>query len=424
MKILYFHQHFSTPLGSTGTRSYDIARQLIERGHQVTMVCGSGFLSQTGLSGAPVKGIRRGNVSGIDVIEICLKYSNYDSLLRRSWTFFRYALTSCLIAWKEDYDLLFATSTPLTAGIPGIVMRVLRPGKRFVFEVRDLWPDLPKAMGVVTNPLVLCGMSLLEKLSYLSMHAGVALSPGIKDGMVRRASQKKPIAMIPNGCNLELFSPAHGSGTSAPAMGFSCPGLGCVFAGAHGRANGLHAVLDAAHVLLRRQRDDIRFFFIGDGKQKPELVQRASDEELTNCHFHEPLPKTQLAVTLRQLDIGLMILENVPAFYYGTSPNKFFDYIASGLPVLVNYPGWLAEIIDEHNCGKTAPPNDSKAFVQTLIELADRPELLEQMGRNGRKLAEEHFSKAKLFDDLVTFLERVQKGLYGGQEDGKSRVKQ
>jgi glycosyltransferase involved in cell wall biosynthesis len=408
MKILYFHQHFSTPSGSTGTRSYEMARRLIERGHQVTMICGSGFLAKTGLSGEPINGIRRGTVDGIEIIEICVGYSNYDSLPKRALTFLKFAFKSCVIAWKKDYDLLFATSTPLTAGIPGIVMRIVKPGRKFVFEVRDLWPELPKAMGVVKNPLVLLGMSVLEKLSYMAMHGGVALSPGIREGMAKRSSSEKKIALVPNGCDLELFRPARAEEEEMPlCLDIPQTGLRCVFTGAHGMANGLHAVLDAAEVLKAGGRKDIYLLFIGDGKLKPELKARATKDGLINCRFYDPIPKTELSRMLRHVDVGMMILDDIPAFYYGTSPNKFFDYIATGLAVLNNYPGWLAGMIKENDCGQAVPPRNPEAFAKALMDMADNPDHVKEMGRNSRALAEREFNRGKLADEFVEFLEEI-----------------
>jgi len=412
VKILYFHQHFSTPQGSTGTRSYEMARRLIEQGHKVTMVCGSGFLARTGLMGESENGIRRGIVDDIDVIEINLEYSNYDSLMKRALVFLQYAFRSVFIAWKERYDVLFATSTPLTAGIPGIMMRIMKPGKRFVFEVRDLWPELPKAMGVVSNPFVLFGMTILEKISYSAMHGGVALSPGIRKGMLKGSDLGKDIAMIPNGCDLDIFKPGKADVKDSTKLlaGFPENSFRCVFTGAHGIANGLDAVLDAATVLKEKGRTDIYLFFVGDGKLKPGLKQKAFDRRLNNCIFIDPIPKTQLAELLQQVHVGMMILDNVPAFYYGTSPNKFFDYISSGLPVLNNYPGWLKEIITQNQCGVAVPPEDPEAFANALIELADHPEKRKEMGTNARKLAVSQFARQNLADSLVSFLEEIYNG--------------
>jgi len=409
LKVLYFHQHFSTPSGATGTRSYEMAKYLIEKGHQVTMVCGSGFMAKTGLNGELQKSIREGMVDGIKVIEINLAYSNYDSLPRRALVFLKYAFKSASIAWKEDYDILFATSTPLTAGIPGILMRLLKPSKRFVFEVRDLWPELPKAMGVVKNPFVLIGMAILEQVSYAAMHGGVALSPGIRNGMLKGLGNHKKIAMIPNGCDVEIFKPGKNTQKSDFTLLSGIPknNLKCIFTGAHGVANGLDAVLDAAAVLKEKGRTDISLVFVGDGKLKPDLKKRALDEDLDNCAFLDPIPKVRLAELLQQVDVGLMILDNVPAFYYGTSPNKFFDYIACGLPVLNNYPGWLKEIIIQNQCGVAVPPENPEAFADALIHLADNPGERELMGNNGRKFALTEFNRFVLAGKLVSFLEDI-----------------
>lgn len=406
MNILYFHQHFTTPQGATGTRSFEMAKRLIARGHAVTMVCGSNAASRTGLAGDPIAGIRQGRVDGIDVIEICIPYSNHDGLFKRARTFLRFAWKSVAIARQQDYDLLFATSTPLTAAIPGIIMRVLKPGRPFVFEVRDLWPELPRAMGM-QNPFILGGMSLLEKLGYGAMRGGVALSPGIREGMSRRSPAHTPIELVPNGCDLDLFRPTGAPGD--PAMlpaGFPRDGLRCIFTGAHGLANGLDAVLDAAAVLKARGRRDIHLIFVGDGRLKPRMVARKHSEQLDNCIFVDPLPKSELSRVMGQTDVGLMILANIPAFYYGTSPNKFFDYIATGLPVLNNYPGWLADMIAEHGCGVAVPPERPDLFADALERLADDPDLRRDLGRNARALAEAEFDRRMLADRLVDFLER------------------
>ena len=161
MKLLYFHQHFSTPQGSTGTRSYEMALRCLKEGHEVVMVCGSYSGGNTGLTNSFKWGRRSGIVDEIKIIEFNLSYSNKDGFIKRAFLFLLFALRSVGIALTHKYDILFATTTPLTAGIPGIFARWVR-GKTFVFEVRDLWPELPKAMGVITNPIILSLMSFLE----------------------------------------------------------------------------------------------------------------------------------------------------------------------------------------------------------------------------------------------------------------------
>lgn len=388
-----------------GIRSYEIAQRLIARGHQVTMVCGSYGGGETGLEQPFVKGKRRGTVDGIDIIEFDLAYSNNDDFLKRVFTFAKFSLRSIGLVFSEKYDLLFATTTPLTAGIPGIFARWLRR-KPFVFEVRDLWPELPKAMGVITNPVVLGAMSLLEWASYRSAHRCIGLSPGIVEGIAARGVAKKRIELVPNGCDLTIFAAEQ---TPWRPESVKPDDLMAVFTGTHGMANGLDAVLDAASELKKRNRTDIKLVLVGQGKLKPQLVERAKQEELANVIFQAPVSKSRLAGLMASADLGLQILANVPAFYYGTSPNKFFDYIAAGLPVLNNYPGWLAGMIKEHGCGFAIEPEHPQAFADALEQAANNREQLVEMGINGRRLAEKEFDRAKLSNRFVDWLEGAAK---------------
>jgi glycosyltransferase involved in cell wall biosynthesis len=404
MHILYFHQHFSTPSGATGTRSYEMAKKLLSLGHSVTMVCGSYNVGATGLANNFINGRREGDVEGIHVIEFDLSYSNTDGFTTRSWQFVKFAYQSVKIALKSDYDLLFATSTPLTASIPGIFSKIFRR-KKFVFEVRDLWPELPKAMGVISNPLILWGMSVLEKLSYAQADACIGLSPGIVEGIKRRSRKDLPVALVPNGCDISLFE----SKTETFEMPFEIKEgqvVAC-FTGAHGLANGLNNILDVAQELKSRGDDKIIILFVGEGGVKPNLIERAKQQQLDNCIFLDAMPKHQLVGLLNAADIGLMSLVNVPAFYYGTSPNKFFDYISCGLPVLNNYPGWLADMINEYECGIAVAPDNPVALADALQNMAANKAALLQMGRKGKQLAKDKFNREDLSAQFSQFLIEV-----------------
>lgn len=394
MKILYFHQHFSVPTGSGGTRSYEIAKRMTAAGHSVVMVCGMYAGSGLGDNKGSKKVEVRKRVQGFDVIQLNLPYSNRDGFLKRSWTFLRFAWRSIRIALREPHDVLFATSTPLTAALPGIAARWLK-GSRFVFEVRDLWPELPVAMGVIRNPLIIWSLKLLEWLAYTSAHGLVGLSPGIVEGMRRRSSPDKHCIMVPNGSDLSVFVPGKREKSQSHQVTF-------VFTGAHGLANGLDSVLDAASEL--KTRDDISIEFIGDGSQKDRLKERAQKEKIQLCKFLDPIPKFDLAKKLSEVDAGLMILANVPAFYDGTSPNKFFDYLSAGLPILVNYPGWVADIVRKENCGIAVPPDDRIAFAEAISYLADNPEKRAEMGKNSRRVAETYFDRDKQASELIEFI--------------------
>ncbi|WP_412971520.1 glycosyltransferase family 4 protein [Glaciecola sp. MF2-115] len=400
MHVLYFHQHFSTPSGSTGIRSYEMAQRLINQGHKVTMVCGSYGGGETGLTNNFVKGKREGKVDGIMIVEFDLAYSNKDSFLKRIVLFLKFAMKSVGIAMTHNYDVLFATTTPLTAGIPGIFARWFRR-KQFVFEVRDLWPELPKEMGVITNPLILAAMSILEWCSYHSAHRCIGLSPGIVEGIKKRGISSENIELIPNGCDLSIFS-----GDIAPWRpdGVLESDLMAVFTGTHGIANGLDSVLNVASELKKRGVFNIKLVLVGQGKLKEALETRAKQETLDNIIFHEPVNKHKLAKLLKGADLGLQLLANVPAFYYGTSPNKFFDYISAGLPVLNNYPGWLANLITENECGFAIEPENAFAFANALESANKNREALSRMGANALSLAKRDFNRHILADKWVAWV--------------------
>lgn len=400
MKVLYFHQHFSTPKGSTGIRSYEMAKALVKAGHQVTMVCGSYGGGETGIVQPFEKGRRSGEVDGINIIEFDLAYSNSDGFVKRSGIFLKFALKSIHLALTESYDVVFATTTPLTAGIPGIFARWLR-GKPFVFEVRDLWPELPKEMGVITNPVVLALMSVLEWASYRSAHRCIGLSPGIVDGIAKRGVSKDKIKLVPNGCDLSIFGQQV---TPWRPQGVTDSDFLAIFTGTHGIANGLDSALDVASELKKRGRDDIKLVLIGQGKLKVKLQARAQQENLTNVIFHPPVNKEKLAGLMASADLGMQLLANVPAFYYGTSPNKFFDYISAGLPVINNYPGWLANMIESKQCGYTVSPDEPQAFADALEHASANQERLVVMGKNAKALAIADFDRQQLSNEWMSWV--------------------
>ena len=404
MKVLYFHQHYTDPNGTVGIRSYAMSRALAKRGHKVSIICGSYKGGDTGLRGSFKNGIRRGLVSdNVEVIELELFYENSDNFRQRSITFLKYVFRSIRIMYLEKYDLVVATSTPLTVGIPGICARWLR-GKPFVFEVRDLWPELPKAMKVITNPIILKLLSTLEWICYHSAHHIIALSPGITKGILKKGVSIKKISMIPNGCDIDIFG---SSVTPWRPKGVNETDFIAIFAGTHGVANGLDSILDVAWELQSRGRNDIKFLLIGNGMLKKHLVTRVSNEKLNNIIFMDSVNKKSLSRLMAGSDVGLQVLKDLPAFYYGTSPNKFFDYISAGLPVLNNYPGWLANIIEENNCGFTVQPNDPSKFADTLEAAASDPISLKVKGKNAKDLATTEFDRKVLALNWVKKIEAV-----------------
>lgn len=192
MKILYIHQYFSTPKGSVGTRSYEFGKRLVAEGHEVTILCGNYHLTDV-----PAE------VDGMRVIQIPVASSNRDPFAKRVFSFLNFSLRATWYALRLKYDLVYATSTPLTVGVPALAAKWLRR-KRFIFEVRDLWPELPRAMGIIRNGVALGFLEWFETRCYRSADACVGLAPGIVEGIEKKAPGKR-VELIPNGCDLEMF---------------------------------------------------------------------------------------------------------------------------------------------------------------------------------------------------------------------------
>lgn len=405
MHILYLHQYFSTREGSAGSRSYEMARYFVEQGHKVTVVFGRSSRSVSPIENATYegKGVRRGEYEGIQLVEYDLVYSSKQSQFKRFGVMISFALKATKQVFREDYDVLFATSTPLTIVIPGILHRFFAfRKKRFVYESRDNWPEGLAAIGVTNRPLLLF-FEMLARLAANTADACIALSPGIEQGIKKRLKKPTSITLVPNGCDTDLFVPDKAS--KAELLGVKEADLVGIFTGAHGFANGLHSVLDAASALKYRGIEDIKLVMVGDGAQKQELIERTREDGTEHiCLFIDSVPKNELVKLMQAADIGLMILKNLPEYYYGTSPNKFFDYISTGLPVLNNYPGWLAEIIGEHHIGIAVAPDDPELFANALVQFRDDVEGRQKMSENARNLAHSQFSRDALAGTLLSVI--------------------
>ena len=408
MHVCYIHQHFATLKSSSGTRSFEFSKQLIDAGHQVSLITGVNELNQASFPDIRDE-LHKTDIDGIEVY--CIsgnKYKNSMGFYRRLRNFgeFAFRAKSCAVAIKPD--IIYATSTPLTVGIPG-----MKASKRleipFVFEVRDLWPELLIALKALRNPIAKYFARRLEKKIYYAAQHIVALAPGMKEGICKTGFHPSRVSVIPNGCDLKLFRPTEES-LNDPRFGTENE-VRFVFAGAHGIANGLDAVLDAAKILKQRNVEGIRLVFIGAGGLRDQLIARSeADGTIKFISWVPNLQKQELANVLPKMDVGMMILKNLPEFYYGTSPNKFFDYISSGLPVLNNYPGWVADMIQANDCGIAVPPDDPISFADAIQQFASQKQRMVTMRSNARELAVREFDRRFLGNQFINVLESVHNG--------------
>lgn len=405
MKLIYFHQHFSTPKGGTGTRSYEFAKKLIEQGHDVTMVCGSFDVGDTGLSTPFVKGRREGVVDGIKVVEYELHYSNNLSFIQRFKQFLLFSIKCCREVHLVRPNIAFCTSTPLTVSIPGMYAKLVKRVP-FVFEVRDLWPELPKAMGVITNPFILALMKALEVISYKMSDHVVALSEGMAKG-VRKYVPYDKVSVISNGCDVYLANSSNERVEALPDGVLETDFI-AIYGGTIGLANGVEAALDLAEKLKEKSASHIKLLIVGNGMLKQQLKDDAKHRDLNNIVFIDNAPKFELFSLYKRCDVGMMLLKDIPAFYDGTSPNKFFDYLSVGLPVICNYSGWINNLIVKEKIGRVVPAGDAEEFANALIDMSLNKEELKMCSENANKMALDSFSRKELSSKFVKILEQFE----------------
>ncbi len=402
-RILYLHQHFSTPEGAAGTRSHALARALAQRGHAVTLACGQWQGAVTGLAGPFRHGARQGRVAGFEVVEFAIPCGNAQGLPARTLAFLRYAARAARLAGRPGWDLVIASSTPLSVALPALWAR-RRRGTPFLFEIRDPWPELPAALGL-RAPLLLPAMERLARAACQGASAVIALTPGMGETALARGTPPDRLHIIGQGCDLDLFGPQIAPWR--PDVAGSQEML-AVYAGAHGRANGLGFLIEVASHLQAAGERRVRLLLVGEGSEKPVLMRQAAQQDLANLSFLDPLPKRELAGLLAGSQVGLLCLAPIPAFAEWTAPNKLMDYLAAGRPILSNVPGEAARLLAAGRCGETlSSPAECAA---ALTRLAAEPARREAMGLAARRLAERQHDRRLLAARFVAAVEGALAG--------------
>ena len=410
MHILYIHQYFATRQGRTGTRSYEFGRHLVGQGHTVTMITSG--LANAEFPAPEGKPYGRYEIDGIDVVAIRAAYNdpNIGTALggfRRMRQFYQFARVAARIGKTlEKPDVVFATHTPLTVGLAGIALS-RHFDVPFVFEVRDLWPEALVDVGALTNPAAIWWLQRVARKIYRHADHIVALSPGMKAAIVRTGTAPEKVTVIPNASDLDLFRPDLDGSAARARLGLG-DRFAAIYFGAMGLANGLDYVIEAARILAERKQDQIVLVLQGGGGKRDELKALASRYNLQNVVFGDLASKGEVAHIVAGCEACLTIFR--PGKNPTWSPNKMFDALAAGKPVLINVGGWLDETIEGNHCGRSLDPRHPEALAGALVELAAAPELCAEMGRNARALAERQFDRRLLARRLETVLVEVAFG--------------
>ncbi len=393
MHILLIHQAFAALNEPGGTRHHELARYLAAQGHRVTVIASPiSYLTGKGSGDTQVQD------AAICIIRPYVYPHWHRSFFHRLLSFFSFMVSSF---WAglcvPQVDLVWGTSPPIFQGVTAWILARLK-GARFLFEVRDLWPAFAVAVGVLTNPLLIRASEWLERFLYRRADMLLVNSPGFIPHVRSRGARR--VELVPNGADARMFKPqtrgeafrqAHELGERFVVL----------YAGAHGLSNDLDVVLEAAERL--KKRPEIAFVLLGDGKEKSRLKQRAAEMKLSNVHFVDSIPKTEMPQALAAADACLAILKPVE-MYKTVYPNKVFDYMAAGRAVILAIDGVIRQVVEAAECGLAIPPGDAEALAQAITRLADAPDVCRQLGEKGRAYLEAHFDRRALAGQLEALM--------------------
>ena len=402
MHILLIHQAFASIDEPGGTRHHEFARFLAARGEKVTVITSPVSYLTGGLPEANSFSVNDPmEQGGVEILRARTYPALHRSFFHRILAFVSFMVSSFFMGLRvRNVDLVWGTSPPIFQGLTAWTLARLKRVP-FLFEVRDLWPDFAIAVGVLHNRTLIRLSIWLEHFLYRRADLVMVNSPGFVAHVTARGARR--VEFVPNGADPRMFTPLDRGAAFRSANHLEGKFV-VLYAGAHGLSNDLGVVLEAAGILQGQPATaEVTIIFLGDGKEKSNLQKQAAFMELTNVLFLPPVPKTEMAAVLAGADACLAILKPIDE-YKTTYPNKVFDYMAAGRPVVLAIDGVIREVVEAAGCGIFAQPGDPSALAEAIRSLAGDKEQARSMGLRGPAYLEQHFNRSTLAEKLVDIL--------------------
>lgn len=382
------------------TRSFEFAKRLAKNGHEVVIITSER---------SEKKGTKtyEENIEGFKVHWIPVEYSNHMSFSSRIFAFLKFAFLSTKISLSVKSDIVFATSTPLTIALPAIIYSKIKRVP-YVFEVRDLWPELPIAMKAISNPISIWLAKLLERVAYANASAIVALSPGMREGIVSKNYPQNRVCVIPNCCDMDKFKvDSEESIKFTENYSYTKNKKVVLYAGTLGLINGVESLVMIAKELEKISKD-ICIMIVGDGSEKNKTVELAKKLSVynKNIFFENPLNKNEVPKLFSIADATTSLFINKPEMR-ANSANKFFDALAASKPLIINYGGWHNDLIAEKKNGISIWNMNYKKAALKINEMLDNSDFMKEAKINSFQLAR-RFNR----DDAAKLLEQVLISIY------------
>jgi len=403
MHVLLIHQAFTTLDEAGGTRHYEMASYLVEHHHQMTVITSPvSYLTGKPTSTAGSESAQQ-SVEGLTIRRTYTYPALHRSFVHRVFSFISFMVSSFAAGLRvKGVTLVWGTSPPIFQGLTAWALARLKHVP-FVFEVRDLWPAFAVAVGVLRHPFLIKIAEWIERFLYSHADLVVVNSPGFITYVQQRGARR--VELLPNGSEPEMFDPLADGRQFRDEYNLAGKFV-VMYAGAHGLSNDLNTVLDAAALLLNQA--EISVVLVGAGKDKPELMARAAGMGLSNVVFTPPISKGQMAHALAAADACIAILKPIE-LYKTVYPNKVFDYMAAGRPVILAIDGVIREVVEGAEAGIFVPPGDATKLAEAINKLANDRQIARVMGLAGRRCVESRFNRTHLAGKLANLLSGVSR---------------
>ncbi len=394
MRILVFYQYFGTPKGSWSTRMYEFASRWVKKGHHVTVVTAPYEKSDI----KATRFVTNSLIDNINLVVINSPDSNRRSTFIRGLSAARFAFISAWYALTLKYDVVLASSGPITVGIPSLLAKWIRR-KKMVFEVRDLWPQGAVELSKIKGNLFIKAAYEFEKICYLNSNLVIAASKGMKESINGRYGSVQPI-VITNVADLALFK-GNRDGLSTETKGefVKC----FIYAGSLGLIDDFGQCIDAMALVCR---NDIKLVVIGDGAERNKLEAKVKDLDLKNVQFIGLIPKTELRKWYLKAYASILTVKDNPVIQ-ACSPNKMFDSFAAGVPIIQNSTGWIKEMVEKDKCGLNVEQHNPRCFAEVITYLVDHPSERDIYAQNALRLAQSEFNVDLLAEKYISAIEAL-----------------
>jgi len=395
MKILFLSHYFPPEVNAPATRTYEHCRRWVELGHEVTVVsCVPHHPMGRAYPGYRNRLIQTEYKDGIKAIKVLTYITANEGFIKRTWNYVFYMLMTIAVApFLPRADIVISTSPQFFNGLAGFfVSRIKRC--RWVLEIRDLWPESIVAVGAIKNRYMIGALEAIERFVYRKADHIVPVTYAFQRHILARGGHANRITVIRNGVDLQFFEPRAKDTTYARQLGIEGKFV-AAYVGTHGMAHGLDLLINAAEKL--KQRDDIVILLAGDGAERARLTAEVERRGLTNIKLLGQLPKAEMPKLWSITDVSVIVLKKLDLFLT-VIPSKIFESMAMKQPIILGVAGESAELIQESGAGFVIEPENVQELTDSILRLADAPDLRVQLGENGRLYVETNFDRTVLAD--------------------------